>query len=475
VHKFWLPGLILLGLALGCAALLLLGSRIGPIAALAVALLPLLAYFAITRPFIVPYAIYVLLLPFDNVLAFSSGTTLTKFLGIASAGAILLWGIGRHRLLAPSTTLWLCALLVFWMAASLFWAFDVKASMGIIPTYVGLFFLYVVLSVVRVERQDYAILLTAMVLGSLVASMYGIVVFHNQSATDAQALADNLGRMEVKIGDNTIDPNAYSDAILLPFCVLLIWGLRSSGILPKAATLAGLVVMLGAVYVSASRGAILAIATAVAYLIVRSRYRFVLLAGALIPAILIFVTQSALIERFSDAQRTGGAGRMGIWSVGMAAFQHHWLTGSGIGNYRALYDTFFIQVYQRYSGGWGRPAHNLIIQVAVEMGVVGLVLVLTFWASNLFALRHIKPNSEWYDYRLALEAATIGIFVAALSIDLLWFKLTWLVFGTVAQLRALTISARARAPARADVTDGRAQPAPGAAPSRRLQPRGVTG
>ncbi|HZV78562.1 MAG TPA: O-antigen ligase family protein [Candidatus Binatus sp.] len=475
MHKLWLPWLILFGLALGCAALLVLGSKIGPIAALAVALLPMLAYFAITRPFIVPYAIYVLLLPFDNVLAFSSGTTLTKFLGIASAGAILLWGIGRRRVLGPSTTLWLCALLVFWMAASLLWAFDVKASMSIIPTYVGLFFLYVVLSVVRVERQDYVILLIAMVVGSIVASMYGIAVFHNQSATDAQALADNLGRMEVKIGDNTIDPNAYSDAILLPFCILLTWGLRSKDLISKAATLAGIVVMLGAVYVSASRGAILAIATAVGYLIIRSRYRFVLLACALVPTILIFVTQSALIDRFNEAQRTGGAGRMGIWSVGMAAFQHHWLIGSGIGNYRALYDTFFIQVYQRYSGGWGRPSHNLIIQVAVEMGVVGLVLVLTFWASNLFALRHIRPNSEWYDYRLALEAATIGIFVAALSIDLLWFKLTWLVFGTVAQLRALTITARARAPALAKVRGGRARPAPRAAPSPTLQPGRVTG
>jgi O-antigen ligase len=233
--------------------------------------------------------------------------------------------------------------------------------------------------------------------------------------------------------------------------------------------------MLGAVYVSASRGAILAIAAAVGYLIVRSRYRFVLLAGALVPAILIFATQSALIERFSDAGRTGGAGRMGIWSVGMAAFQHHWVTGSGIGNYRALYDTFFIQVYQRYSGGWGRPAHNLIIQVAVEMGVVGLILVLTFWASNLFALRHIRPNSEWYDYRLALEAATIGIFVAALSIDLLWFKLTWLVFGTVAQLRALTITAHARAPARSEVHAGPARPAPRTASPQPLRPRRVTG
>jgi hypothetical protein len=84
----------------------------------------------------------------------------------------------------------------------------------------------------------------------------------------------------------------------------------------------------------------------------------------------------------------------------------------------------------------------------VELGIIGLVLVLGFWFSNLFSLRHIRPDNEWYDFRIALEAATIGLFVAALSVDLIWFKLTWLLFGTIAQLRALTIGVRAPARAR---------------------------
>jgi len=448
MRRFWLPTIGFVGLGWVCASLTISGSKLGPVAAVVVALLPVLAYFALTRPFIVPYAFYVLLLPFDNVLAVSSGATLTKFIGIASTGAILLWGLGRRRSITPSVTFWLGALLMFWMATSLLWAYDLKLSMNIIPTYVGLFLLYVILSIVRVDRQDYIYLLVAMVVGSLAASAYGVIVFHDQSAADAQALADNLGRMTVHIGDNTIDPNAYSDAILLPFCILSMWGLRSNYLRVKVVALAGLAVMLAAVYVSASRGAILATAAAIVYLIVRSRYRIQLLAVAAIPAILVFATQSSLIDRFSDAQRTGGAGRMAIWSVGVEAFKHHWLTGSGVGNYRALYDTFFIHVYQRYSGGWDRPAHNLIVQVAVELGIIGLALVLGFWFSNLFSLRHIRPDNEWYDYRLAFEAATVGLFVAALSIDLLWFKLTWLLFSTVAQLRTLTIGAKA--PVRAE-------------------------
>jgi O-antigen ligase len=450
--KFWLAGATIIALAAACVILVFNGSKLGPIAAIVVALLPLLAYVSLTRPLVVPYALYVLLLPFDNVLAISSGATLTKFIGIASTGAILLWAIGRRKFHPPSVTLWLCALLMIWISMSALWAFDIKASFNILPTYVGLFMLYIVLSVAPVNAKDFAIIIGAMIAGSLIASAYGIVVFHGQSVSDAQALADKYGRLSVQIGDNTIDPNAYSDAILLPFCFLMMIGLRSQYFLVKAGALAGLATMFAAVYVSASRGAILAIGTAVAYLVLRSRHRLQIIAAAVVPAIIAIGASSYMVDRFADTQRTGGAGRFGIWQVGMEAFRQHWLTGAGIGNYRAIYDSVFIHVYQAYSGGWDRPAHNLLVQVSAELGVVGLVLVLVFWFSQLFLLRHIEPSDEWYDFRLALEAAVLGLFVAALSIDLIWSKYTWLLFGTIAQLHTLTLKARAPAHKRNIVT-----------------------
>ncbi len=85
------------------------------------------------------------------------------------------------------------------------------------------------LSITPVSRADFTIaILVAMVAGSLIASAYGVAVFHGQSVADARALADNFGRLSVQIGDNTIDPNAYSDAILLPFCLLLMLGLHGA-------------------------------------------------------------------------------------------------------------------------------------------------------------------------------------------------------------------------------------------------------
>ncbi len=446
--KFWLAAVALAILVALCVLLLFSGWKFGPLVAGIVAVLPVLGYYSLTRPLVVPYAVYVLLLPFDNVLAISSGATLTKFIGIFATGAILLWAFGRRKFVMPSGTLWLGALLMIWLAMSMLWALDQKASFNIAPTYVGLFLLYIVLSITPVSRADFIAILVAMVAGSLIASAYGVAVFHGQSVADARALADNFGRLSVQIGDNTIDPNAYSDAILLPFCLLLMVGLRSPNVAVKFGSVAGLAVMLGAIYVSASRGAILAIGAAVAYLIIRSRYRLQILAVAVIPAVLAFAGSSFMMDRFADAEHTGAAGRFGIWKVGMEAFKQHWLLGAGIGNYRAVYNSVFIQVYQAYSGGWDRVAHNLLVQVSAELGVIGLAIVLAFWFSNMFLLRHIGPKNEWFDFRLALEAAVIGLFVAALSIDLIWSKYTWLLFGTMAQLRTLTLSARAPIPKR---------------------------
>jgi O-antigen ligase len=438
--KFWLAAGAVVVLAAVCVFLILKGSRLGPIEAGVVALSPLLVYFSLTRPLVVPYALYVMLLPFDNVLAVSSGATLTKFIGIFSTGAILLWAIGQRKFVAPSVTLWLGALLMVWLASSMLWALDIRASFSIVPTYLGLFVLYIVLSIAPVSRKDFVIIMCAMVVGSLGAAAWGVYFFHGQSVADAQALASNFGRLTVHIGDNTIDPNAYSDAIILPFCILLMLGLQSRFIPAKLGALAGLALMLAAIYVSASRGAILAISTAAVWLIIRSRYRLQILFLLVVPATIAFLSSSLIVERFQDPHHTGGAGRFGIWNVGMEAFRQHWLTGAGIGNYSAVYNSVFMRVYQAYSGGWDRVAHNLIVQVSAELGIIGLILVLAFWFSNLFLLQHIRPDNEWYDLRLALEAAVLGLFVASLSVDLIWFKYSWLLFGTIAQLRSLTVS-----------------------------------
>src|SRR5690348_4647261 len=57
------------------------GSMFGITALVMALLLPAVAYVAVTRPLLFPYAAYVLLIPFDNLLGAGSFGTLTKLLG----------------------------------------------------------------------------------------------------------------------------------------------------------------------------------------------------------------------------------------------------------------------------------------------------------------------------------------------------------------------------------------------------------
>jgi O-antigen ligase len=427
-------------LVLGCVALLLSRSLLAQTAAFGLAALPILVYFAIVRPIVVPYTLYAFLLPFDNLLSFSTWGTITKFLGILATGAILLWALRTERFTMPGRPWFIGLAFVLWLCASLLWAMRLDLSFNVLPTYVGLFLLYSALSTARIEWRDLALVFGALVAGSIMAAAYGIYLFRDESAVQSSALQSSLGRLELHSGATIIDPNHFSDALVLPFALLLVPALRPGSILVRVAAVAGLLIMLGAIYVSASREAIIAIGVIVAYLIIRSPHRLKLVAVAACGAVACLAGQSVLFQRFASAASSGGSGRVAIWQVGFEAFRRHWLAGAGVGNYREVYDTVFMTVYQAYSGGWSRVAHNLIVQSSAELGIIGLILVLAFWFGHFFMMRHIKRGDPLFDYRLALEAGLIALFVASMFIDLIWYKYLWFLFSSVAQLRIVSLA-----------------------------------
>ncbi len=73
-------------------------------------------------------------------------------------------------------------------------------------------------------------------------------------------------------------------------------------------------------------------------------------------------------------------------------------------------------------------AHNLLVSNAVERGIIGLVLVLAAWFFQWRVGSWIGRKSSLFDARIALEAGTLGLFVNAMSLDIMFYKYTWLAF-----------------------------------------------
>lgn len=411
----------------------LAGTKTGAVLAIAAIGGPVFLYVSIVAPLVLPFGLYVGLVPFDNLLTISAFGTLTKILGIAAGMAIVIYLLRTRRAIAPSPSLFWWAALYVWAATTAFWAIDPQAVFSQLATSLELLILYAAISIFPADRNSVRWTSFAVIAGGICAAAYGAYLFHN--GVDIYY----GGRLRITTDTGVIDPNQFGAALLLPIALCLT-GLLHARKMPAAlGNLAALLTLFVGVTLSASRGAVLAIGLMLVYFLIRSRERVRLMALTGITAIagLAFSSQTDLWSRFGEALSTGGNGRTAIWRVGLQALKSNWLLGAGYANFSLAYDRVFLQTPHLPWGdaGWDRGSHSLLIGTSVELGLVGLAILLAAWVAQFSMLRDILPNESEYPVRIALEAAVLGTFVAALFLDVMTFKYIWLTFMLIALVR----------------------------------------
>ncbi|MBV8726837.1 MAG: O-antigen ligase family protein [Candidatus Eremiobacteraeota bacterium] len=422
-------------LALLLTPLLISGSQTKAIFALTILAAPIAILLAVTRPMLFPYGLYAFLIPFDNLLTLSTFGTGTRLLGLLAGVALMFWTVRRRLIIAPPASLLLWVALLAWMALTLTWTSDFANGIKVFGTMVQVVLLYAIISITPIELRDVRSLIWIIIGGGFVAAIFGYYVFHHQTPTQLE-LQRELGRLQIQIGESSIDVNHFANALLLPIAAMLVAILNTRSFLAKLVFFAALATMIGAVYVSASREALIAVGIMMVYLAVVSRKRLQLVV-ALAMAGVLSLLNPAVWQRFAEASATGGAGRTSIWAVGLAALRHHWLIGSGLGSFTNSYDEAYIGVFQHYPVGWSRDPHNLLLHNSVELGILGVALTVVVWAIQFRMLRCVEKGSALYDLRIIATAALIGLSVCAMFIDLFTYKYLWLLFAFIAQVRVL--------------------------------------
>ncbi|MGB8964394.1 MAG: O-antigen ligase family protein [Candidatus Cybelea sp.] len=425
----------LVPLALATTVLLVKGSNLVAVGTLALLIAPLALYVALRWPLDAIFGLYVVLVPFDNLLSTGSFGTLTKILGMAGGAFLLLW-LSRRGLITfsskPVRVLWLLAL---WMLASTLWALDQKPAFQLMTTFAGLMLLYAVLTMVPLSPRQFRSLLFLVVLGGLCAAAYGARAFYHDPS-----LSKNIDeRLVVHVGQYNIDPNHFADALLFPTAIVMMWFLRTRRLLAQIACVGGLALLITAIVLSGSREALTALGLMAVYYLWRSRYRLKLGVAMAGVVALVAAVQTSIFARFATALQTGGSGRTSVWAVALEAAKHRPLQGYGIGNFPEAFNLFYLQVHQPYPFGFDGPAHNLVLHYLVEIGIVGLFLIGWFIWSQFRSLSKIDPASEWYDYRLMMEASLLALIGVSMAIDLFQYKYAWLVFSMVALLRTVAL------------------------------------
>jgi hypothetical protein len=392
------------------------GVHVSLLAVAAVAA-PFAAYFAFRYPLIFPFGLYIALVPFDNILQVTSGASYVRLVAVLAAVALLARMLLLRRFVKPAAGWYAWAAFVAWAGISLMWTPDLPESQRVYGIVLQNFLMMTALALYPVRDVEFRWLAILTVFSGLGAGLYAFTHHSPMSG----------GRISLSVGQLFIDPNQFATSFVLPIAICLAVALSSKDVRLKMLCGAAVVFMMAPLLMTASRGGIVATMLLFGYFVFRSKHRIqILLVAGLCLALSAFYP--AVWERFihDEGQMGSGSGRTYIWAVGLHALKENWLFGTGVGSFLETYDRNFLAVFQPLMQGWHRPSHDIVIGTWVELGVVGLILVLAAWFVTFRQLRAIAPTSRLYPMRLAMEAALIALFAQSLFIDPIWIKYVWL-------------------------------------------------
>src|SRR5208337_1960441 len=141
-----------------------------------------------------------------------------------------------------------------------------------------------------------------------------------------------------------------------------------------------LMISLG-IFVTTSRGALLAILVMLLFCLLKGRINWHILVLPFLLGGALLLAPGSLFTRLQQSKETGGAGRLYIWQTGAAAFKDYFLAGAGLDNFPVIYNHY--AEHALHFVGLNRPAHNIYLQIAVESGVIGFLLFVLVVASHL--------------------------------------------------------------------------------------------
>jgi len=197
-------------------------------------------------------------------------------------------------------------------------------------------------------------------------------------------------RVGINSGGFLGDGNDFSLSVNICIPLLLFVLLDSKRQITRLALGLGLVLLVMAVVATKSRGGTLGLAAVMFYFWVGSQRK--VLMASIVGAIVVLVlamAPSSYWERMgtmTDTEEGSAAGRIGAWKEGVKMAVRNPILGAGAGHFPLAYGA-------ATQGQW-MTAHSIYFLLLGELGVPGLLVLLTFIFSNLAANRRLLGELE---------------------------------------------------------------------------------
>jgi len=365
-----------------------------------------------------------LVFPFDSILiavknGSGSGTfTVTWFVSVG-AGALLMARIVSGVRQSPPFVARLWILLIAWGTTTTLWAVDSSVALKRLPMAWSLLILYLVAVNSRVTKKQLNVIITLAVLGGLSAALWASWAYFSGNSWS------NTGRASIALDTNEADPNYFAAMLLVPLSLAIGMFRSTRSRLLKALMVLSIAMAALSIFLTMSRGALVALTLMGGVYVYRLGLRLRTLAGiAVVLAVLAMFAPPTFWQRLRPETLSTGAGRTNIWAAGSQMLKHHFILGVGLSNFPVAYNA--------YAGagpkfqGYQRDSHNSYLNVLAEQGAIGLML---FFVALFYQFRLLRagPSRVRAPAMLVVscEAALVAVLGAGFFLDLLFSKFVW--------------------------------------------------
>lgn len=387
------------------------------------------------------------LLSFLEVLPQQSGAlSLAKGAGLVLALAwiarLSLSELGERGFLADHPRLaWLLIGFFGWAVLTLLWAEQTGLGLTALSRYApNLLLIPIVYTAVR-QKRDLKLVLAAIVLGAVIAAVFGIIQPPSSSIGNTRATST--------VGD----PNELAAALLVGLALGAGFAVaRGSSSMLRLGGLFAIPLCAAGIFLSVSRGGLVALGVMlVAGTVAAGRWRAAVTALFVVVAaggVLYFTQLAPLPARERVLTTNGGSGRSDLWKVGLRMVRAHPVGGVGVGNSEHAAPKYVLEpgvVHQAalIFTAAPLPVSNTYLQVVAEMGAVGLllfsVLIVVCLGCALHAARIAAQSRD-----VTMEALTrgvvlalVGVLVADFFISVQYDKLLWILLGLCPAMLAI--------------------------------------
>jgi O-antigen ligase len=249
-------------------------------------------------------------------------------------------------------------------------------------------------------------------------------------------------------------PNELAGLLLalLPFLITLVR--TSRNIIARLLLLVSGASSLAALVLTGARASMVALMLMGAYYVIRSKHKVAwllvcfTLAGFMWAAMPQEYRHRYLtVEKYASGHQLDASNelRLQIWNIGWRMFLDHPIIGVGAGQFSTAYGTLYAT---RLHQAWMNP-HNLFIEVACELGIIGLGVFSYFVLQIIKQILHLprRDLSPQIDFNYQVASACGGMLIALIAVSLVshtLFRPYWYFLGGLVAANYFSAWAEAR-------------------------------